>query len=148
MRNTGSWIAFLTMLFALVGLCGLFASFATSVPLERGMARSALLDRVLVESAAADGAARLERLRPALGGLATAVLDGPGALPERVAAARAVVLDEQRREEASVAYRIRLMLGVVTVIAAVLGGGILSIVGRGAAQAALDVASQRDPSAG
>jgi hypothetical protein len=107
-----------------------------------------LLDRVLVESAAADGAARLERLRPALGGLATAVLDGPGALPERVAAARAVVLDEQRREEASVAYRIRLMLGVVTVIAAVLGGGILSIVGRGAAQAALDVASQRDPSAG
>ncbi len=130
MRNTGSWIAFLTMLFALVGLCGLFASFATSIPLERGMARSTTLDRALVEGSAADGAARLERLRPALGVLANQVIDGLGPLQDRVAAARMTVLDEQRREEASVAFRIRLMLAVVTVLAAGLGGGIVAMAGR------------------
>jgi hypothetical protein len=66
--------------------------------------------------------------------LAQTVLDGPGPLAERVAAARAVVLDEQQREESSVAYRIRLMLGVVTVLAACLGGGIVAIAARGAPQ--------------
>ena len=118
-----AWTAFLVMLFALVGLCGLFASYAPSIPLERGLARSATLDRVL----AAKDAPELERLRPALGPLARPVLDGAGPLSERVASARTVVADEQRREAASITYRTRLMLGVVTALAAILGAGILGL---------------------
>lgn len=130
MRFLDPWAAFLLMLFAVVGLCGLFASFATSIPLERGVARSALLDQVLADSAAPDGRARLEQLRPRLDSLAPAVLDRPGPIEDRVQAARAVVRDEQQREETSLAYRTRLMLGVVTVIAAGLGVGILQLARR------------------
>lgn len=130
MRRFDSWTAFLLMLFAIVGLCGLFASYATSIPLERGMARSSTLDQVLVDGAAPDAPARLEQLRPVLGSLAAAVLDGTGPLSGRVAAARAIVQDEQQREESSLAYRSRLMLGVVTTIAAILGAGILALARR------------------
>jgi hypothetical protein len=58
------------------------------------------------------------------------VLDGTGPLADRVAAARAVVSDEGRREAASIGYRTRLMLCVVTVIAAVLGAGMLGLARR------------------
>lgn len=129
MRHFDSWSLFLLMLFAIVGLCGLFASYATSIPLERGLARSATLDQVLAAEAGSD-TARLERLRPVLGSLGSDVLDGTGPLADRVAAARAVVFDEERREAASVAYRTRLMLGVVTVLAAILGTGILGLARR------------------
>ncbi len=130
MPRFDAWTAFLLMLFAVVGLCGLFASYAGSIPLERGQVRTATLDSVLTDSAAPDAPARLERLRPRLGDLAAAVLDGTGPMAGRVAAAKAVVLDEQQREERSLAYRTRLMLGVVTTLAAVLGAGILAIARR------------------
>ena len=126
MRTFDSWTAFLLMLFAVVGLCGLFASYANSIPLERALLRSAALDQVLT---AADPAA-LARLRPELGELATPVLDGAGLLAERVGAARRVVANEQEREAASIGYRTRLMLGVVTVIAAALGAGIMALARR------------------
>lgn len=127
MRYFDTWTAFLVMLFMLVGLCGLFASYAAGIPLERGIARSALLDRAL----AADPA-QLAAMRPVLGSLAPAVIDGPAPLPERIARARLVVADEQRREAASVDYRTRLMLGVVTLLAAALGAGILALTRRNA----------------
>lgn len=123
MRKTGPWIAFLTTLFVLVGLCGLFASFAVGIPLERAVARGAMLDQVL---AAPDPAAQIERARPQLGTLEP-MLTGPGTLPERVAAARALVTREQQRESSSLNYRVRLMLVVVTLLAAALGGGIVAL---------------------
>ena len=130
MRLPGTWIAFLVTLFGLVGLCGLFASYAPAIPLERGVIRAGLLDAALAARDTAD----LQRLRPALGDLAKDVLDGPGAITERVAVARLRVADEQRREAASIGYRTRLMLGIVTLLAAGLGSGILVLVQRGAAR--------------
>ena len=130
MQRFDSWSAFLVMLFAIVGLCGLFASYATSIPLERGLARSATLDRALAVGNGPDAAARLEQLRPSLGSLGDAVLDGNGPLADRVTAARAIVLDEERREAASIAYRTRLMLCVVTILAAILGAGMLGLARR------------------
>jgi hypothetical protein len=58
------------------------------------------------------------------------VLDGTGPLPDRVKAARAVVEDEQRREEASLGFRVRLMLAIVTSLAALLAVGILGLARR------------------
>lgn len=118
-----SWTAFLAMLFLVVGLCGLFASYAGVVPLERAGARTALIDRV-----AQSGADRtmIETLAPQLGSLAPLLLDEQTPLQERLARARALVAEEARREAASVSYRVRLMLGVVTVLAALLGCAILT----------------------
>lgn len=130
MRMFDPWAAFLVMLFAVVGLCGLFASYATSIPLERGAARGALLDQVLTDSVAPDASARLLLLRPRLDALAPMVLDGTGPLEDRIKAARAVVQDEQQREETSLAFRTRLMLAVITLIAAALGAGILALARR------------------
>ena len=128
MRIIGPWIAFLSTLFLLVGLCGLFASYATSIPLERAAARNVLLDQAAATANAPDGAGQLRQLLPRLDSLAEPLTTGPGTLADRITAARATVLDEQRRETVSLTYRVRLMLGVVTVLAAALGAGILSLV--------------------
>ena len=123
MRGFDSWTAFLVMLFAVVGLCGLFASYSGTIPLERALMRGQMLDRVL------EGGDQ-DRLRQDLGDLAPAVLDGPGPLDTRIAAARRVIADETGREVASIGYRTRLMLGVVTFIAAALGAGIMALARR------------------
>lgn len=133
MRYLDTWTAFLLMLFALVGLCGLFASYATAIPIERALARSTALD------AAASGVPTdpeaVQRLQAALGSAAPAVLEGGQPLPLRISAAREIILDEERHETASVAYRTRLMLGVVTVIAATLGAGIMALSRKAETQA-------------
>ena len=143
MRPDATWTAFLLMCFAIVGLTGLFATFATSIPLEHGMARLAVLDQVLAAARQPDAAARLPALRPdlarSLGTLeADAVLSGPGELFDRVTAARDLVLSETGRESRSVTYRTRVMVGVVTLMAALVGAGIMALSRRGAAQAKSD----------
>ncbi len=124
MRQNLSWVAFLLMCFAVVGLTGLFASYGPLIPLERGVARNAVLDQALAEGRGPDGAARLEALRDPLGSLAGIVLV-PGDIVDRVLAARAVVRSEETREAASVAYRVRLMLGIVTLLGGLFGAGVM-----------------------
>ena len=127
MNDRAAWTAFLLMCFAIVGLTGLFATYATTVPLERALLRTGTLDQVLAAARAPDAPARLAALRPALGERADAVLAGPGELWDRVAAERVVVLDEQGREARSVAHRIRIMVVVVTLMASLLGAGIMAL---------------------
>ncbi len=126
--NRAAWTAFLLTCFAITGLTGLFASYATSLPLERALRLGAALDRALTTGQAAE----LEALRPALGRSADQVISGPGDLASRVGAARAAMLSEQDREAHSVAHRVRIMLGVVTFMAGGLGAGILALAMKGA----------------
>ena len=140
MNDRATWTAFLLMCFALVGLTGMFASFATSIPLERALIRTGTLDQVLAAARTPDAAARLAALRPALGPDADAVLSGPGELWDRVAAQRRVVLDEQGREARSVAHRVRIMVGTVTLLAALVGAGIMALASRRPAHATSAVA--------
>ena len=140
MRPDATWTAFLLMCFAIVGLTGLFATFATSIPLEHGMARLAVLDRVLAAARQPDAAAQLPALRPdlarSLGTIeADTVLSGPGELFDRVSTARDIVLSETGRESRSVTYRTRVMVGIVTLMAALVGAGVMALSRRGAAQA-------------
>ena len=130
MNDRATWIAFLLMCFALVGLTGLFATYATTVPWERALIRTGVLDQVLAAARAPDADARLAALRPALGPAADAVLSGPGELWDRVAAERRVVLDEQGREARSVAHRVRIMVGTVTLLSALVGAGIMALASR------------------
>jgi len=130
MNDRATWTAFLLMCFALVGLTGLFATYATSIPLERALIRTGTLDEVLAAARTPDSAARLAALRPALGEHADAVLSGPGELWDRVAAERAVVLNEQGREARSVAHRTRILVIIVTLMASLVGAGIMALAQR------------------
>ena len=131
MRPQATWTAFLLMCFVLVGLTGMFASYAATIPLERTLARTAVLDGVLAATRQSDAAA-LVTLRQMLGpDVGPRVLDGPGDLFDRVAAQRTVVLQEGTREQRSVVYRIRLLVAVVTAVAGVVGSGIMALSRRG-----------------
>ncbi len=130
MKDRATWTAFLLICFVLVGMTGMFATYATAVPLERALIRTGVLNDVLAAARLPDAPARLAALRPALGPSADAVLSGPGELWDRVAAERVVVLDEQGREARSVAHRTRILVGIVTLMAALVGSGIMALAQR------------------
>ena len=133
MRPQATWTAFLLMCFALVGLTGMFASYAVTIPPDRTLARLSVLDGVLAASRPDGDPARLPALRMMLGpDVGPRVLDGPGDLFDRVAAQREVVRQEGEREERSVVHRIRVLVAVVTVMAGVVGSGIMGLSRRGA----------------
>lgn len=119
MQKNGVWIAFLVMCFALTGMVGLFASYSTSIPLERAMHRLTLLDR--------PGPAETN-LRDAMGKDADPILALPA--DDRLARARTAIMDEGQTEARTVAIRTRWMIGLVTAIAAALGAGLLLLAGR------------------
>lgn len=125
MQNRGVWIAFLLMCFALTGLVGLFASYATSIPLERALHRITVLDQAL-----ATGTPDPVAMRGVMGKDAAQIIDGPGDLATRLAHARQTVLAQAADEESVVAGRTRLMVALVTALSAALGAGILALASR------------------
>ena len=126
-RNSAAWMAFLAMTFAVVGLIGVFASYAAPLPLQRALARDAALDEALATDG---GKAALEPLRDRLDDSAAAVIDGDGPLTGRVAAARAAMHAELEHEADAVGSRLRLELLVVTVVAAGFGMVVLGAAAR------------------
>lgn len=121
-RNNATWMGFLAMTFVVVGMTGLFASFAAPIPLQRAMARDAVLDQALVT----DGSkTALEPLREQLDDSAAIVIDGPGPIAARVIAARSAMRTELLHESDVVGARLRLMLIVITIVAAVFGAALL-----------------------
>ncbi|HTU56727.1 MAG TPA: hypothetical protein VMF62_22420 [Acetobacteraceae bacterium] len=126
-RPSFSAAGFLAMAFVVVGLAGIFATYAAPVPFGRALAREAVLDQVLAASVAPDAQARLAALRPALGESAGAVLSGPGTLAERVARERERMRARSEQEAADLGARLRLLIGVVTFAAALFGLAMLGV---------------------
>ena len=126
----GVWAAFLAVCFLVVGLMGLFASYAGQIPLERAAYRLHLLDQVQAAAREPDAAGRLTELRPLLADRANAVLDGAGPLDARLDAERKAALAEGVAESDAVSLRVRIMLLVVTVMSAAFGIGVMSIARR------------------
>jgi ActR/RegA family two-component response regulator len=120
-------MAFLAMAFVVVGLVGLFASYAAPLPLQRAMARDATLDEAL---ATGGQKAALEPLRERLDDSAPLVIDGTGPIAGRVAAARAAMHASLMHEADAVGDRLRLELLVVTVVAAAFGAVVIGAVAR------------------
>ena len=121
-RNTAPWIAFLLTCFAVVGLMGLFASYAAPLPYIRAALRDGVLDRALQVG---DDKAALEPLREQLDDSAALVIDGTGPLASRVATARIAMRDTMARDADAIASRLRLELVVVTAVAAAFGSAML-----------------------
>ncbi len=120
-------MAFLAMTFVVVGLTGLFASYAAPLPLERALARDAALDQALATGGQHD---LLDKLRPELDDSAAAVIDGTGPLDARVAAARTAMHAALLHEADSLGERLRMMIMVVTILAAIFGAVILGAASR------------------
>ncbi len=72
----GSWMFFAGVMVGIVGLVGIFATYAAPVPLERALAREAALDDALATIRAPDPQAALAGLADRLGDSA-ALLAGP-----------------------------------------------------------------------
>ena len=126
-RNISAWTAFLLTCFAVVGLMGLFASYAAPLPLERALARDAALDDAL---AAGDSKPALEKLRDRLDDSAAMVIDGAGPLPARVSSARAAMHASLLHESDVVGTQLRWEMTIVTVVAAAFGAFLLAAAAR------------------
>jgi hypothetical protein len=120
-------MGFLAMTFAVVGLTGVFVSYAAPLPLERVQQREAAFDEALAPNLT--DAARAD-LRARLGEDAAPVLDGTGDLTQRVQAARVVARDRFRAEATAVGTRLRLLLVVVTCAAGLFGVALLNVASR------------------
>ncbi len=129
-RNSGTWTAFLAMTFLVVGLTGLFATYAMPIPLERALARETVLDEALATDGQPNQAATLAALRDRLDDSAAAVIDGQGPLPARIAAARAAMRTELQRQADAIGSRLRLMIIVITLIGGLFGAMILGAAAR------------------
>ena len=121
-RSTSYAMAgFIAMAFAVVGMTGILAAHVARLPLDRVMAREAVLDQALVLSRALD-AKGVEGLRVRLGDSAAVVLAGGDlAGPEfeaRVAAERAAMRTRRVAEADATGSRLRVLLIVVTIMAA------------------------------
>jgi hypothetical protein len=117
-----SLIGFMAMAFAVLGMTGLLAVTIAPLPLHRALQREAVLDEAL---AAAGNRAALEALRPRLGDSAAAVL-APGAdVPAQVAAERIAQRARRIAEAEATGRRLMVMLGIVTLLAAAFGVGML-----------------------
>lgn len=116
------------MAFVVVGLTGVLATYTTPLPLERAMAREATLDAVLNAAATPDPGPALQALRSRLGNSADTVLNGPSAsLPDRVSHERSAMRARFMAEARAEATRMRWIICVATLAAALFGAGMMGV---------------------
>ncbi len=124
--TSGTWTAFLAMAFVVVGLTGLFASYAAPLPLQRALAREAALDAAQRAVHGADPQTALEALRPQLAESADALLPLGGDMEARIAAERVAMRARLSAESAAATVRARWIIGVVTLMGIAFGAAVLN----------------------
>lgn len=120
-----TFTGFLLMCFATCGMIGLFANFATPVPLYRMAAREVALDDAVKALASPDPAAALEALRPRLDESADALLPVGADMPARIAAERTAMRARMLADAHAVSERMTIMVITITAMAGVFGAAIL-----------------------
>lgn len=124
----GALVGFLVMCFAVVGFTGLLAGHVGRLPLERAVAREAVLDQVVALARAGDQSG-LAGLKAALGDSAGVLAAGPG-IEAAVADERVAMRARQMQEAQAIALRLRMMLVVVTLLAGAFGVAMLLAASR------------------
>lgn len=127
-----TWMAFLAMTFAVVGLVGFMGVFATPLPLERAIARETTLDQARSAAHGPDAAKALEALRPRLDDSAAAILTQGGDIDAKIQAERMAMRARFQAEADAVAVRMRWMIGMVTLMGAVFGAALMKLAGNSA----------------
>ena len=116
------------MAIALVGLIGVFSTYASAIPYEQGLREEATLDQVLQMR----DRAGLEAFRPTLAVEADMLSSRTRAFPDRVADARTKLLARVETEAAALGARMRLFIATFTILAAALGALLLRMVSTAA----------------
>jgi hypothetical protein len=131
-RRGGSLIAFLTMAFVVVGLAGILATYAAPLPLARALHEEAMIDDALAAGHAADidamAAALGKNDEARFGGAPTA--NRAGDLPARAAALRAALRQTMTAEAEAAAWRLRFLIIVATIAAALFGAALMGAARR------------------
>ncbi len=122
-----TFAAFLVMCFATCGLIGLFANFATPVPLYRLAAREVALDDATRALASPDPQAAIEALRPRLDESADALLPLRADMPSVIAAERAAMRERMLADAHAVSQRMIVMITTITAMAAIFGVAMLGL---------------------
>lgn len=120
-RIDSAWYGFLAITFAVVGLAGLFGSYACQVPYRRGEGAEQVLDR----AAATHSMAELAAMKNDLGDNAAIMLRADQPLADRVVAARAATRARVVLDAADIGRRIRVVIGVITLVSALFGCALL-----------------------
>jgi hypothetical protein len=126
--NRASIVGFIAMCYGIIGLVGIFATFAVPIPLQRALAREETLDEAQAALHGPNPQAAIEALRPRLDDSAAALTPLPADAQAAIAAERRAMRARMREEEADIALRMRWMIGVITILAggfgiALSGGG-------------------------
>jgi len=120
---------FLAMCFAVVGFTGMLAGHVGRLPLERAVAREAVLDQALVQMRAGDQAG-LAALKPMLGDSGGVLLADPGAFEAAVAAERVAMRARRMAEAQATGTRLQVLLLVVTLLGGAFGVAMLLAAAR------------------
>ena len=120
-----TWGAFLVMTFVVVGLTGIFATFAAPLPLQRALQRETALDEALAAAQGPNAQTTIEALRPRLAETAAALLPVGSDMDGRIARARAEMQASLQAEADALARRLRWLISVITLMGAVFGVAIL-----------------------
>ncbi len=117
-----AWYGFLIVCFAVVGLAGLFGTYATQIPYQRGEAAQQSLDLLATAQNPADWDALRAKLATDQPDENAAILNQTNLdRAQRIAQARAATRARTLLEAADIALRVRVVLGVITLGATLFG---------------------------
>jgi hypothetical protein len=125
-------VAFVAVAFLVVGLMGVFATYAAPLPLERAMAREAALDAVLDAARTPNPEAAMAALKARLDDSAGVLAGGTAGIAARVAAERLAMRERFAAEAAATGLRLRWLIVMVTLMGAVFA---ITMMGSGARRA-------------
>lgn len=127
MRISTQRIGLMLTAFFMLALIGVFATYAAPIPAMRGVLAEQSIVRAVVSGDPAAMKSALDGARPLLGVTAQQTL--ATLQPDRNGLAKAAVLvaDQTRKASALVSYRLRLLVIVIGVIAALFGIALLGI---------------------
>ena len=131
MQNpNGTWMAFMAITFAVVGLAGIFASYAAPLPLERALARETALDAAEQAVRGPDPQAAMEKLRPALDDSAASLLPIGGDMSARISHERAAMRARFLAEADATDVRLRWLVALITLTGGLFGIAIMRFSAR------------------
>ena len=120
-----TWFAFLAVAFAVIGLTGMFATFAAPIAYQRAWQREQVLNEAQAALAAPNAADLIAALRPRLDDSAAALLPVGGDMPARIAAERLAMRARFEIDAKATMTRLRWLVAVVSLGAAGFGAIIM-----------------------
>ena len=125
-RVNFSLLGFIAMAFVVVGLIGIFGTYAVPLPLERAMAREIALDDTLAAARGPNPEAALAALKPRLDDSDAVLTGGIIGIEQRVAQERTAMRARFEAQAAAAGTRLRWLISLITIMSALFVMGVLT----------------------